>query len=288
MSDASWKVRGGRQAPGPVGDVTRLLVAGDTHGNIDWIGTLSKLAARHGCQGVIQLGDFGFWPDQKVWRDSLQAVINDRWLDAVGGVAARHNVWWRVLDGNHDAHQLARAAYPDDDNGVRPIRSGVLDWADRGAVWEWSGIRFGALGGAVSIDRQWRKEGRTWWPTEEISNDELATLIKRAGADGVDVLLTHDAPQRPAGVHELADPQLAADCRRSNRMVEQAIDATRPRLVMHGHYHREYARRIYRSWGDYRLVGLSSDEEASDAYGGPWCILELPSLKVLTRAELAL
>lgn len=86
--DASWKVRGGEQVPGPAGDSARLLIAGDTHGNLDWIGTLCKLAARHGCQGIVQLGDFGFWPDQQIWRSERRLVINNRWLDAVAAVAA--------------------------------------------------------------------------------------------------------------------------------------------------------------------------------------------------------
>jgi predicted phosphodiesterase len=284
--DASWRQRGGAQVPGPVGDGARLLVAGDTHGNLDWIGTLCKLAARHGCQGVIQLGDFGLWPDQRIWRNELRAVINDRWLDAVAGVAAHHNVWWRFIDGNHDAHPIARDVYPADANGVRPIRAGVLDWADRGAVWEWAGIRFGALGGGVSIDREFRKEGRSWWPTEIITDDDVNTLIDRAGAASVDVLLTHDAPQLPPGIRELADPRLAAACRRSNEQIAAAVDSVQPQLVLHGHYHRDYQRRIYRTWGDYQIIGLSSDQESADPYGGPWAIIELPSLKVLQRHEL--
>jgi hypothetical protein len=215
--DASWKLRGGPQVPGPVGDSARLLVAGDTHGNLDWIGTLSKLAARHGCQGVVHLGDFGLWPDQRVWRSELRAVINDRWLDAVAERAAHHGVWWRFIDGNHDAHPVARHAYPADDNGVRPIRTGLLDWADRGAVWSWCGVRFGGLGGGVSIDRQFRKEGQSWWPTEFITDDDVNTLIDRAGPEGVDVLVCHDAPIPPNGVRRLAAEDLAVACPPSNR-----------------------------------------------------------------------
>jgi len=284
--DASWRVRGGEQVPGPVGDTARLLVAGDTHGNLDWIGTLCKLAARHGCQGIVQLGDFGFWPDQQVWRSELRLVINNRWLDAVAAVAARHNVWLRVLDGNHDAHPLARHAYPADDNGVRPIRSGVIDWADRGSVWAWCGRRFAALGGAVSIDKEWRRPEVSWWSTEEITEDELQALVDRAGDTSVDVLLTHDAPELPPGFGELSNSTLAAACRRSARMIEAAADALQPKVLVHGHFHASYRRTVDRSWGTYRLVGLASDEEAAERYGGPWCVLELPSLNVLSRSEL--
>lgn len=54
------------QVPGFASDVGRLLVAGDTHGNLPWIGTLSTLAKRYECAGVLQLGDFGFWPNTRL------------------------------------------------------------------------------------------------------------------------------------------------------------------------------------------------------------------------------
>jgi hypothetical protein len=277
--EASWR-RSEHQVPAPVGDPIHLLVAGDTHGNLDWIGTLSKLAARFGCAGVVQLGDFGFWPDQRIWRSEQRAVINHRWLDAVAERAAHHGVWWRVLDGNHDAHPLARAAFASDDNGVRPIRDGVLDWADRGAVWEWAGVRFAALGGGVSIDRSWRCEGRDWWATETITDADVDALIERAGPDGVDVLLTHDAPMLPPGVQPLADPVLRADCAESIAHIVRAVDAVRPSVVLHGHFHRRYRAVLERPWGNVRVEGVASDQEVGDKYGGPWVILELPSLAV--------
>lgn len=284
--DASWLVRGGECVPGPIGGSARVLVAGDTHGNLDWLGTLCKLAARHGCQGVVQLGDFGFWPDERILRSEGRAVINDRWLDAVAGTAARHNVWIRALDGNHDFHPAARSSYSADTHGVRPVRSGVLDWADRGSVWAWCGIRFGALGGGISIDRAWRHDGFSYWSTESISDADVGALVDRAGGSGVDVLLTHDAPHRPPGIGELADPVLAAECQRSNDQVVRAVDSVHPKLLLHGHFHVATRSLVSRRWGDYRLVGLSSDEEARDGYGGSWCVLELPTLRILDRADL--
>ena len=32
------------------------------HGNVEWMGALCDLARTHGCEVVLQLGDFGFWP----------------------------------------------------------------------------------------------------------------------------------------------------------------------------------------------------------------------------------
>jgi hypothetical protein len=180
-------------------------------------------------------------------------------------------VWMRVIDGNHDAHPLVRSARPALDNGIRPIRDRVIDWADRGAVWDWCGITFGALGGAVSIDRNVRTEGHSWWPTETITDDDVDELITQSRGS-LDVLLTHDAPILPPGIRPLADIALAADCAASTRQVARAVEITEPKLLIHGHYHQRYS-------ASYRLTnveGLASDIES--ARPGSWAILTLPEL----------
>lgn len=82
----------------------------------------AKLACRHGCSGILGLGDFGLWPDRRIARST------------------------GAVDGNHDAHPLAAEAYPAGADGIAPIRDGLLDWATRGARWTWCTLGFGALG----------------------------------------------------------------------------------------------------------------------------------------------
>lgn len=281
---ASWE-RCGAPVPGPASATARLLIAGDTHGNLDWIGTLAKLAARLGCDGIVQLGDFGFWPDMKILRDEDRPTINNRWLTAVARTLALHGVWMRALDGNHDAHPLARSVYPSHEDGVRPLRDSILDWADRGAVWEWCGLRFGAMGGAISIDRQFRSAGRSFWSTEQITDADVEALTDRAGDERVDVLFTHDSPVLPPGFRPLSDPHLRLDVEHSQRQVMRCVDIVRPRLLIHGHFHHRYADVVDRPWGSFRIEGLASDGE-SHTVGASWCVLDLPTLEVsasLTR-----
>lgn len=261
------------QVPGPASSDARLLVAGDTHGNSWWLRCLAALAVELGCDGVVQLGDFGFWPDQRTIRACGWATIDNRWLDEIAEIYTSKGLWLRVIDGNHDAHPLVRESYPADTNGVRPLRDGVLDWADRGAVWEWHGVRLGALGGGVSIDRHMRIEGETWWPTETITDDDVDTLISRA--DGrLDVLFTHDAPMLPPGLRPLGDEILRADCAASTRQIARAVEGTEPTVLLHGHYHRRYTSH-HRST---RVEGLASDLEAPRP--GSWVVLNLADLSM--------
>ena len=261
------------QVPGPAHRGAQLLVAGDTHGNPWWLRCLADLAVVLGCDGVVQLGDFGFWPDQRTLRACGWATIDNRWLDEIAGIYASKGLWLRAIDGNHDAHPLVREVYPADPNGVRPIRDGVLDWADRGAVWEWHGVRCGALGGGISIDRHMRVEGETWWPTETITDADVDTLTGRA-ADGLDVLFAHDAPMLPPGLRPLGDVVLRADCAVSTRQVARAVAATEPTVLLHGHYHRRYTS----TFGSTRVEGLASDSEAPRP--GSWVVLDLADLTV--------
>ncbi len=260
------------EVPGPPARESRLLVAGDTHGNGWWLRTLADLAVKLGCCGVVQLGDFGFWPDQRILRATGYATVDNRWLDELADIYRGAGVWMRVIDGNHDAHPLIREAYAQNDNGVRPLRDRVLDWADRGAVWSWHGVRFGALGGGVSIDRAVRVENESWWSTETITDRDVETLIERA-PDGLDVLLAHDAPMLPPGIRPLSDPILRADCADSNERVARAVRATRPRLLLHGHYHRRYRA----SYLETEIEGLASDLEAPN---GAFAVLDLATLRV--------
>lgn len=268
-------VRSERPVPGPPGDSARLLIAGDTHGNLDWISTLASLASRHGCSGILQLGDFGFWPDSRPRQSGR--VLNDGWLDAVAATLRARGVWMRVIDGNHDAHPLVLANYYRLDSGLVPIRSGLLDWATRGTRWEWCGVRFGALGGAVSVDQHLRTPGISWWASEEITEDDL----ERLGGEPLDVLLTHEAPEGvrhpevDLGSLPVQFLQVEASSRAQRRLVERARQATSPRLHLHGHHHHRYVRELGAGGVSTTVHGLGAD---IDGNGDAWAILELPSL----------
>lgn len=277
--------RGGQPTPG-LDSPGRILVAGDTHGNLDWIRTLTKLAARHNCAGILQLGDFGFWSTK---GPGNRPVLNEGWIDAVTALLTRQNVWMRVIDGNHDAHPLVSDVYPAGPDRVTPIRPRTLDWATRGARWSWSGVRFGALGGAVSTDQAERRPGWSWWATEPVTPDDVEAL----GTEPLDVLVCHDAPegvnQPEVDIVTLPTQYLQVEsASRTNRLlIEQARRATRPALVLHGHHHHRYRASINGDGVRSMVEGLGCD---TDGNGDAWGVLDLPDLKLadgwaVTRAH---
>lgn len=250
----------------------RILVAGDTHHNRDWCATLSKLARRHACPYVLQLGDFGFWPR---WKNKRGKSTGESFLDGIADHAARNGVEWVFIDGNHDDHASLRALVPDND-GFVTVRPHVR-YAPRGLRWEWDSITFGALGGALTLDAVVEEpssytRGLDWFPDLE---QVTAADVDRLGTEELDVLVCHEVPDgvplrgwRAGHAVEMVGNQSRVELR-------HAVDATRPRLVLHGHWHLRLHAEI--TWAD-RLADVEGF--AADIQGDhrAWGVLDLDTL----------
>ena len=252
----------------PRGD--RLLLAGDWHGNSVWAGKALSLAARQGVSTVLQLGDFGF------------SAEGEGVLDVLSMTAAAFDLTLLVVDGNHEDFPLLER-FPvlteGPGAGLRPVRPRLWH-LPRGARWTWrasDGLehRWLAVGGAVSVDRQLRTEGYSWWPGEELTVAEA----ERIAAEGTaDVVVCHDRPSAaavalgdPPGLWWDRAPRAWArdDLARSDAhaaRVQSVIDAVQPRHVWHGHLHRRTDVVVETAaWGStYEIHGLAADEMSWD------------------------
>ena len=114
--------------PSPLpGDPARLLVAGDTHGNwLHWTRVLLPAAPKHHVGGIIQLGDFGYWPITGEGRDYLawlSAELDDDDLTVI------------FVDGSHEDHKALRQLPTRPDSFVE-VTDRIL-WAPRGRRSTW-------------------------------------------------------------------------------------------------------------------------------------------------------
>lgn len=213
-----------------------IYLTGDTHGTIE-IGKLSRanLAVERVEPGegdfVIILGDFGlvFAPDGQSAEERWWL----KWLD--------EKPWTTLfIDGNHENFARLNALPEEEWRGgrVHRVSESVLHLM-RGQIFEIDGRSFFTMGGAASHDRQFRKEGRSWWPEELPSEEELARAD--AALDGcgrrVDYVLTHCAPTLVQG---RINPTFLPD--RLTEYLQHVRDTTAFHRWYFGHYHvdREY------------------------------------------------
>lgn len=239
---------------------SRIMLAGDWHGNTLWAIQCIRHAHEQGCDVIVHLGDFGWWID---------CIDTHKFLRHVQKTLTECGITLYWVDGNHEFH-------PGIDEWVDA--TGGSPWSDkrypnivhlpRGFRWEWWGQTWLALGGAHSVDRHLRTEGRSWWSREHISEDEIARAIS---GGGVDVMVTHDCPTGVAIPGILDDPQL--DSLNSGWPVDQlraavahrkklrrVCDEVRPQFLFHGHYHRRYVGVLrYPDGTTTKVVGLAED-----------------------------
>src|SRR4051812_17394182 len=236
----------GSPATGPLATPTRIGFAGDWHANTRWATAAVGYAADQGAAVMVHLGDFGY-------------EFRPAFLRGLDRALSNANLNLLFVDGNHEAFPTL-LRYPVRPNGLRQVTQRVWH-LPRGFRWTWGGVRFLALGGAYSVDRQWRTPGSSWWLEEEITDEQVA--IASAGGP-VDVLLSHDCPAGVdiPGLRESAHLWPPLDLIRAEghrRQLDRVTEAVRPRWVWHGHYHRRYDTTADLGYGPVEVRGLDCD-----------------------------
>ena len=181
-----------------------IFVTGDVHGVAEY--GASRFSSRAWRLGraltrddvVIVAGDFGF-----IWSGSNTDKYWLEWFESKPWTTC-------FVDGNHENHHLLAGLPIREWNGglVHEARPHVLHLM-RGEVFDIAGTTVLAMGGAASHDKQWRQEGKTWWPEEMPSEREMnhcRASLDRVGWK-VDYVVTHEAPV------DLAD-ELCMECNR--------------------------------------------------------------------------
>jgi hypothetical protein len=239
----------------------RVMMAGDWHGNGSWAQKAIWHGKKAGATVVVHVGDFGYWVDSLDTTKYLRHV--QRALDETGMV-----LYW--VDGNHEAHDRIKEWLDAVDN---------QPWADkryprivhlpRGFRWEWHDKTWMSLGGAHSVDRLTRTEGKSWWDGEHITDAE-AEYASRPGE--VHVMVCHDCPDGVdiPGIH--ADEKLDAAlsfwpfseivlANAHRKKLGRVVDVVRPNVLYHGHYHVKY-RGVWRNVMP--VIGLDMDATTLD------------------------
>lgn len=218
----------------------RFAVAGDWHGDLSIARAVVRTLKSEGVHLLLHVGDLAVrWPGPKKGRfdKRLGQLLDDA------------DVEFLFIDGNHDNHEELRELTPLTD-GTRRL-SDRISYMPRGTVIERHGVRIGGLGGAYSVDRRWRREGKDLWADlEEPTPAEAERLIASAP---VDVLLTHDAPASFHGLKGLAlPPEIAAAAERTRGLLQRTVEVLQPTLLFCGHWHQRKSQELV--WSDGTLT----------------------------------
>lgn len=148
-----------------------VRIIGDIHGKIyDYrsYSLVTGIRARHIVEPEysVQVGDFGigffsaFWHEREIeWQ--------------------KEHPQHRFIRGNHDDPALCKTM-------PGYIADGTIE----------NDVMY--IGGAYSIDKDWRTPGIDWWPDEELSYEELDKMFDKYVEAKPRVMITHDCPTQVA------------------------------------------------------------------------------------------
>jgi calcineurin-like phosphoesterase family protein len=258
-----------------------IMLLGDTHGNTNFVVDKAIPAAvGHNCDFIYQVGDFGYWEHQ---------IAGQEYLDAVNAELGMGGVRMVFIQGNHDKVSLIAEKYSMVD-GFYFIRSNIW-YAPNGVTWspDSGKTNFIALGGAYSVDKQWRlKQERAmayksyspeiaemysnplsetlWFPEEEMTDKDMDTILDGV-TDRIDVILAHDKPTSSSPPMNLYP---IPECQPNQARLQRALTTLKPKLFVHGHLHVRYTEMLRTGDDDTftQILGLGSDgsDKASDAW----------------------
>ena len=263
----------------PFGILTpkRILLVGDLHANLAAGRAVVEHAYAVGANLIVQVGDFGFFPYDLRCRAYLAGM--DRRLAELGQQLL-------FVDGNHDDHD-ALAGLPRDDDGLG-VASSRIRHLPRGHRWNWDGTTWLALGGAPSVDKQWRTIGIDWWPREDVTYRQASEAVEAGPAD---VVVAHDSPwidfgdlyrayrqHIPApertGTGWPTEALVRADSHQ--KLMREVADGVAAKVWVNGHHHVRFTGQA----GECRVESLGMDAQPLDHL----CLLVDPAGNPIRRA----
>lgn len=176
---------------------TRFI--GDIHGRI-----LDYLPILKDAENSVQVGDFGLGFGPKDEAEFLDSILDSR--------DGNH----RFIRGNHDSPNECK-------NSSHWIKDGTFE----------NGIMY--IGGAWSIDQDWRTAGIDWWPEEELSYLELDSLVGIYDFLRPKVMVTHTFPISIP--RDQFGKKIFGTGSRTELAFERMFDMHKPEIWIGGHWH---------------------------------------------------
>lgn len=184
---------------------TRFI--GDVHGHLYEFKLVVENTPKE-IDKIIQVGDFGIGFGQ-----------SDYWHESLNDYMIENNIYF--LRGNHDNPSQCREM-------STWIRDGLVE----------NDVMF--VGGAWSIDYQWRTKGYDLWDDEELSYEELNRAIDIYDMIRPRVMVTHDCPLSVSEELFIKRGKSLSGTQyhtRTGAALQEMFEMHKPKLWIFGHWH---------------------------------------------------
>lgn len=205
--------------------MNQTYITGDLHQSID----ICKLAVHRfpiqkeldKSDVMIVCGDVGL-----VWDDSKEDKYWQKWL-------SKKSFTTFCCLGNHENYNLIND-YPIVEvfgGKAREIQPSIF-YAISGEIYTINGKKMLFINGADSHDKEWRTEGKSWWPQEQITEAEIDNALENLTAHNfqVDYIISH------TGGSEICR-QLGFMPTVSDKRFDKILEVTKYDKHCCGHYH---------------------------------------------------
>lgn len=250
-------------------DIDGIIFVGDIHGEY---GVILELCNRTSRKAIICCGDCGMgFAEPGYYTDQFKKM--ERRLEKTDN-------WLVFIRGNHDDPiYFDGVVVSGDKSGWAPDEHPRIHMASRG--WEFLRLMGKDLnacvmcgGGAVSVDRTMRLEGKSWWPDEGVARADpqklAAATVEAVEGIGSLCIATHSSPSLAMPLENKAiltgwasvDRYIVDDCRDEREYLTDVARAVCSSPVpvdgwWYGHFHKSYR-------------GVIGEEPDENECGIPW------------------
>ena len=185
----------------------KLRLCGDWHGDAKAINNAKQSLNKYDL--IVQLGDYG------------AGFSAERYLDSIDSDKLK------ILFGNHDCYSTL-ARFP---HALK--RFGILEFNNKKIFY---------VGGAYSIDKDFRTPGLSWWSDEELSYKEINECLElyENSCNEIDIILSHDCPIN-IGQCMLKSWPIEGS---TNKLLYEIWKIKEPDKWFFAHWHRQFEKKI--------------------------------------------
>lgn len=206
----------------------KIVLVGDIHGEYN---KLRYDITRFGYEDayIIQVGDFGIgFHKPNYYKNEAFPRLNE--------VLVNKNCHLYAIRGNHDDPEYFKQTN-------NPFNFSNITLLQDYSELELLGKSILFVGGAVSIDRTWRTEGKTWW-SDEGFNLKLENDFPYKDRQ-YDLVVTHTRPGVCGAFKGFSkiegwcnqDADLKNDLIEESQLVDYLYEHTKPKDWIYGHFH---------------------------------------------------